>query len=141
MLVETRVKEGEIHRVAPGQPAEVRLEAFPDEVFPATVLRLGALTAGDRGEARSFPLVLKLAKADPRLRPGMTAQALVLAGEVADAVQVPIDAVRYEGDAAVCTVKTVTGAETRRVKTGRSNAFFVEITEGLAEGDVVLLAR
>lgn len=141
MLVETRVKEGEIHRVAPGQPAEVRLEAFPDEVFPATVLRLGALTAGDRGEARSFPLVLKLAKADPRLRPGMTAQALVLAGEVADAVQVPIDAVRYEGDAAVCTVKTVTGAETRRVKTGRSNAFFVEIREGLAEGDVVLLAR
>ena len=72
---------------------------------------------------------------------GMTAQALVLAGEVADAVQVPIDAVRYEGDAAVCTVKTVTGAETRRVKTGRSNAFFVEITEGLAEGDVVLLGR
>ena len=70
-----------------------------------------------------------------------TAQALVLAGEVADTVQVPIDAVRYEGDAAVCTVKTVTGAETRRVKTGRSNAFFVEVTEGLAEGDVVLLAR
>lgn len=141
MLVETRVKEGEIHRVAPGQRAEVRLEAFPDETFAATVQRLGALTAGDRGEARSFPLVLKLAKADPRLRPGMTAQALVLAGEVPDAIQVPVDAVRYEESAAICTVKTVTGTEARRVKTGRSNAFFVEIREGLAEGDVVLLAR
>ncbi|HMM35700.1 MAG TPA: efflux RND transporter periplasmic adaptor subunit, partial [Thermoanaerobaculia bacterium] len=69
------------------------------------------------------------------------ARALVLAGEVADAIQVPVVAARYEGDAAVCTVKTVTGTEPRRVKTGRSNAFFVEITEGLAEGDVVLLAR
>lgn len=141
MLVETRVKEGEIHRVAAGQKAEVRLEAFPDETFPATVLRLGALTAGDRGEARTFPLVLKLEKTDPRLRPGMTAQALVVAGEVADALQVPVDAVRYEGEKAVCTVKTVTGAETRPVTTGRSNAFFVEIRQGLAEGDVVLLSR
>ena len=141
MLVETRVKEGEIHRVEPGQKAEVRLEAFPDETFAATVLRLGALTAGDRGEARTFPLVLKLAKAEPRLRPGMSAQALVLAGEVKDAVQVPVDAVHYEGDQAVCTVRTVTGTETRRVKTGRSNAFFVEIRDGLAEGDVVLISR
>jgi HlyD family secretion protein len=141
MLVETRVKEGEIHRVAPGQKAEVRLEAFPEETFAASVLRLGALTAGDRGEARTFPLVLRLAKADPRLRPGMTAQALVLSGEVADAVQVPVDAVRYEGDQAVCTVRTVTGTETRRVKTGRSNAFFVEVREGLSEGDVVLIGR
>jgi RND family efflux transporter MFP subunit len=141
MLVETRVKEGEIHRVEPGQKAEVRLEAFPDETFAATVLRLGALTAGDKGEARTFPLVLKLAKAEPRLRPGMSAQALVLAGEVKDAVQVPVDAVRYEGDQAVCTVRTVTGTETRRVKTGRSNAFFVEIRDGLAEGDVVLISR
>ncbi len=141
MLVETRVKEGEIHRVEPGQKAEVRLEAFPDETFAATVLRLGALTAGDKGEARTFPLVLKLAKAEPRLRPGMGAQALVLAGEVKDAVQVPVDAVRYEGDQAVCTVRTVTGTETRRVKTGRSNAFFVEIRDGLSEGDVVLISR
>lgn len=141
MLVETRVKEGEIHRVEPGQKAEVRLEAFPDETFAATVLRLGALTAGDKGEARTFPLVLKLAKAEPRLRPGMSAQALVLAGEVKDAVQVPVDAVRYEGDQAVCTRRTVTGTETRPVKTGRSNAFFVEIREGLAEGDVVLISR
>ena len=141
MLVETRVKEGEIHRVAAGQKAEVRLEAFPDETFPATVLRLGALTAGDRGEARTFPLVLKLEKTDPRLRPGMTAQALVVAGEVADALQVPVDAVRFEGEKAVCTVKTVTGPETRAVTTGRSNAFFVEIRQGLSEGDVVLLSR
>lgn len=141
MLVETRVKEGEIHRVASGQRAEVRLEAFPDETFPATVLRLGALTAGDRGEGRTFPLVLKLAKADPRLRPGMSAQALVLAGEVPNAVQVPVDAVRYEGDQALCTVRTVTGTATRRVKTGRSNAFFVEIRDGLSEGDVVLISR
>ncbi len=141
MLVETRVKEGEIHRVEAGQKAEVRLEAFPDETFAATVLRLGALNGGDRGEARSFPLVLRLAKADPRLRPGMTAQALVLAGEVKDAVQVPVDAVRYEGDQAVCTVRTVTGTETRKLKTGRSNAFFVEVREGLSEGDVVLLSR
>ena len=141
MLVETRVKEGEIHRVAAGQKAEVRLEAFPDETFAATVLRLGALTAGDRGEARTFPLVLRLAKADPRLRPGMTAQALVVAGEVADALQVPVDAVRYEGEKAVCTVKTVTGSETRPVTTGRSNAFFVEVRQGLSEGDVVLLSR
>lgn len=141
MLVETRVKEGEIHRVEPGQRAEVRLEAFPDETFAASVLRLGALTAGDRGEARTFPLVLRLEKADPRLRPGMTAQALVLAGEVENALQVPVDAVRYEGDQAVCTVRTVTGTETRRLRTGRSNAFFVEVREGLAEGDVVLISR
>ncbi|KAA0256385.1 efflux RND transporter periplasmic adaptor subunit [Acidobacteria bacterium ACD] len=139
MLVEGRVAEGEIHRLQPGQPAEVRLDAFPDRVFPARLLRIGALSSGEMVEARSFPVTLALGATDPRLRPGMSARALVDAGGVADALQVPVDAVRYEGSEPYVLVKTLGGQERREVKLGRSNAFHVEVQQGLSDDDVVLV--
>ncbi|HEV8267528.1 MAG TPA: efflux RND transporter periplasmic adaptor subunit, partial [Thermoanaerobaculia bacterium] len=139
MRLAGRVRESDIHRVEPGQKAEIRLDAFPDRSFTGRVLLLGALSAGESGDARTFPLVLALDATEPRFRPGMSGRALVAAGEVANVVQVPIDAVRYEGREAYCLVKGISGTKRRSVVTGKSNAFFVEIKEGLAEGDVVLV--
>lgn len=139
MLVEGRVPEGEIHRLSAGQPADVRLDAFPDRTFRARLLRIGALTGGEKADGRSFPLVLALEGTDPRLRPGMSARVLVKAGEVSDALLVPVDAVRYDGSDPYVLVRSLGGNAKRKVALGRSNAFQVEVKAGLSEGDAVLV--
>lgn len=138
-LVEARVREGEVHRLSPGLPADVLLDAFPGRTFAAKVERVGTLSGGDGENARSFPVVLALDSSDPRMRPGMSAQATIRAGEAVDVLLLPVDAVRREGKDATCLVRTALGVSSRRVVTGRSNAFHVEIRSGLSEGDVVLV--
>lgn len=142
MVLQGRVRESDVHHIARGQKTEIRLDAFPGRTFEGTVVRLGALTAGEKSETRSFPLVVKIAAVDPLFRPGMTGRALVFSGDVPDALQVPIDAVRYEGDQAWCVTKSLTGsAKKTQVTTGKSNAFYVEVKAGLKEGDIVLIGR
>lgn len=138
-LVDAKVREGDVHRLVPGQPADVLLDAFPGRTFPATVERVGTLSGGDGEAARTFPVILVLASSDPRMRPGMSAQAIVKAGEAADVLLLPIDAVRSEGKEATCLVRTPLGASARRLLLGQSNAFHVEVRSGLSEGDVVLV--
>lgn len=142
MLLMGRIREGDVHHVGSGQKTEIRLDAFPGRTFEGSVVRLGALTSGEKSETRSFPLVVKLAAVDPLFRPGMTGRAVVLSGDVPDALQVPVDAVRYEGDEAWCVTKSLTGGTRKtKVTTGKSNAFYVEVKSGLKEGDVVLIGR
>ena len=121
------------------KPADVRLDAFPDRTFRARLLRIGALTGGEKADGRSFPLVLALEGTDPRLRPGMSARVLVKAGEVSDALLVPVDAVRYDGSDPYVLVRSLGGNAKRKVALGRSNAFQVEVKAGLSEGDAVLV--
>ena len=137
--LEGRVRESDIYRIEPGQRAEVRLDAFPDRTFSGRVVRLGALANGEKSEARTFPLVLALSAKDPLFRPGMSGRAVVNCGEVANALQIPIDAVRYDGNQASVVVRGLSGTSKRRITTGKSNAFYVEVKDGLSEGDVVLV--
>lgn len=140
MLVETRVRESEIQSVRPGLGAEIRLEAFPLKTFPGRVLRLGALTAGEKGENRTFPLVLELLAVDPRMRPGMSGQALILADDAKDVLLVPIEAVRRDAAGAYCFVKRLFGVRRVPLTVGRNNATQCEVVSGLVKGDVVLPA-
>ena len=70
----------------------------------------------------------------------MTADVELILDRLDDILQVPIAAVFSEGESTFCW--KVTGRSRRTkvpVKVGRSNETDVEILEGLAEGDIVLL--
>jgi HlyD family secretion protein len=140
LAVEGRVPESEIHRLKPGERVEVRLDAFPDEVFGARLRSIGSVGGGERNDARAFPVSVRLDASDPRFRPGMLARASVLSARLEDVVYVPIEAVRVDGPERSCTVVgALGGASRRRVVTGRTTASFVEIVRGLTPGEVVRL--
>jgi len=141
MQLEAKIQEGEIHHVERKQQAEIRLDAFPDNVFSGYVLSLGALTTSERNEARAFPLKLQISDSDRRFRPGMTARATISCGDVENALLVPVEALQVERDGHSCLVRTLGGTARRRVTIGKSNAFSVEIKSGLVEGDTVLVVR
>jgi HlyD family secretion protein len=141
MTVEVRVRETDVHKVAKGQRADVRVDAYPGLRVPARVALVGTLALDDpeRRGAKSFPVTLELERADPRMRPGMSARVEIVSEVREDAVSVPIEAVSERGGRLVVHVQGVTGFMEREVVTGPTNADFVVVLQGLEGGERVAL--
>lgn len=145
MIVKTRVREVDLHKVAVGQPCSVHVDAYPGTDFKGTVTAIGMLAA-QRPESgigdKYFQMTVTLAGEDRRLRPGMTARVTVAAGMARDTLFVPIHAVFNDGAESYCYRLASRGAYRRQtVVTGNQNEDVVEIVAGLAEGDKVSLLR
>lgn len=144
MVAQARVREVDVHQVKIGQEAVVTIDAFPELKLKGKIETIGTLAVKDQEtqtNEKYFNLMVKMEQSDPRFRPGMTARVEVLIGEVKDALTIPVHAIFIEDGETVCYVKTDRGIKSRVVKLGRQNENFVEVVEGLMEGDRVYLAR
>ena len=138
MEIEARAPESEIHRLFPGQPARVRLDAFPGLVLGGRLRAIGSVGASQRNESRSFPVTIALDHSDPRFRPGMVARCSVLCGRVENALRIPIEAARSdERGPYVLAVSPLGRISRRRIVPGASTSQWLEVRGGLKEGDVV----
>ena len=92
---EVEVDETDIPFVALGQPANIKIDAFPDKVFKAKVTEVGnspIATAGATTRATNFKVVVTLIDTVPDVRPGFTCTAEVTTATRQKAVAVPIQA-------------------------------------------------
>jgi len=134
------VDENDIARVRLDQRAEVRIDAFPGEVFPGVVRKVSSSGTADRG-ITNFQVEIEI-EPDERVRVGMSADARIVVREHRAALLVPNAGIVREGD----------GARVRRLReesrdafdwvpvlTAYSDGFLTVVTEGLAEGDRVLV--
>lgn len=143
MQVEASVSESEVHRIATGQVAEVRVEAFPDLTLTGRVTRVGTLatTSANRPfDDKRFDLVITLDPTTAELRPEMSVRTDVIVGSRGDVLMVPVTAVFNNQGTRVVYVIGDSGTEPRRVDLGQSNDRMVEIVAGLREGERVSLA-
>ena len=76
---------------------------------------------------------------DLDIKPGMTAAVDILVGTYKDVISVPVGAITEHFEQSYVYPVSGGKSERRIVKTGRTTHSFVEITEGLQEGDVVAL--
>lgn len=93
---EVKVAEADVLRVAPGQSADVTLEALPGRRFTGRVIEIGASAlpvAGTAAAAREFRVVVRLDRPDPGLRPGLTCDVEIVTSEREDALTVPLQTV------------------------------------------------
>ena len=142
MLVQASVPERSIHRVQPGQPVTVRVEAFPELQLDGRIATVGTLartTFEQRFEGKRFDVAIALDPVDAELRPEMTARVDILVGERSDALQVPLNAVFEDDGLAVVNVLRGASVELRPVELGEQNQRFVEVVAGVAEGERVML--
>jgi multidrug resistance efflux pump len=142
MLVEATVSESEVHRVKPGQLAEVQVEAFPDLKLTGTVTRVGTLASASVNrpfDDKRFDLIITLDPTAAELRPEMTIRADVIVGSRKDVLMVPVTAVFNNQGSRVVYVTGAGRNEMRRVDLGESNDRMVEIVAGLREGERVSL--
>jgi HlyD family secretion protein len=140
MVVQTRVRETDIHKVERNQKVTIRVEAYPDLRLTGAVSQIGTLAQDekDRRGTKFFTVDVQLNESEPRLRPGMTARVEIEVQETASALYVPLDAVfQREGRSVVYLAGR--RPRPREVVLGPSNADFVVIQKGLARGERVLL--
>lgn len=117
-----------------GTAVEVRVEAYPNEVFRG---RLERINPAVTPETRSFEVEALLPNPGGRLKPGFFVQAS-LASELQErALLVPEGAVNYLYGVYKVFVVNGTKVEERSIKPGEHEGARIEVLEGLAAGERV----
>lgn len=68
----SNLSERDLARVAPGQPVEIVLKAFPSQTIGGRVARIAPQASGRVGDAAVFAVIIDLDDTNLDLRPGMT---------------------------------------------------------------------
>ena len=141
MVVETKVRETDIHKVVQNQSVAVRVQAYPDLKLKGKVTLVGTLAQEEkeRRGTKFFGVTVQLEGSEPRLRPGMSATVEIEVEERPRALYVPLEAVFEKEGRHVCYVVQRGGLREREVSVGSSNRDFVVIERGLEKGDRIAL--
>ncbi len=165
MQVEADVDEADIGGVSEGQRVSFTVDAYPDEQFSGKVrqVRLGATITSN---VVTYTVIIDADNPDMKLKPGLTATVTIYTQERNNVLTVEVQALNFKPDSTlvrryydqqgiskpipemsnihpgkkhVWLIKSDNSIEQREVIPGTSNGIQVEITEGLAENDRVIL--
>ena len=137
LKVDFRVAENFLAAVRAGQPIEIAVDAFGQRRFAGEVYAIDPLIDES---GRSVVLRAMLPNPGGLLRPGLFARVELVLNEKADALQVPEAALVPQGTSQF-VFKVVDGkAALTKVEPGIRRDGMVEVTSGLAAGDVVVVA-
>ena len=140
MEVLAMIHESVVKDVQPGMRVRVTVEGLPDRSIEGHVDSVAQLaTQNPMNDVKYFVGVVKLDHVPRGLMPGMTAEVDITTGHSPDVLVVPIQSLTMDHGQGVCYVAHEDGLERREVKIGRSTRDLVEVTEGLGEGDEVVL--
>ena len=139
------VDERYLQQLQPGQAASVRADAYAEQRFAARVLSIAPLVDAQRG---AVEVKFSVAQPPAFLREDMTLSVEVETGRRERALTVPVAALRSAAaadasaaDTSRATVWLASGGHvlSRSVRLGLRTLEAVEVTEGLAAGDTVLV--
>lgn len=128
--------EKDFKRVEAGVQAKVEVDAFPGETFTGRVSRVAPVFDP---ATRTAAMEIEVPNPGFRLKPGMYARVQLTAERRENALVVPRSAiVDLEGQRGVYVVDETSTARFKTVRTGLQDPEFVEVQDGLREGDRVV---
>ncbi len=140
MEVVAQLHESIVNDVRAGMTAKVEVESHPDREMDGRVKVVSQLPTLDwRSEVRYYDAIVKLEKSPEGLRPGMSAQIEFEMPRRQNVLAVPTEAVTSADGHDVCFVVHEGGLERRDVKLGQVTREMTEVTQGLREGEQVVL--
>jgi HlyD family secretion protein len=144
MKVVIRVHEAQTQSVKVGLPATVEVEGFPGKQFSGKVTKIAALADSQNRwlnpNLKEYETEITLDGEYNQLKPGTTARADILVAQLNDVLAVPVQAVFAKGSSYFVFTDRGIRTEPVRVTIGQSSNEYVEIKNGLSEGDRVYLA-
>ncbi len=159
MRVIADVDEADIGQVEEGQSVKFTVDAYPDDVFTGEVTQV-RLEATVTSNVVTYEVVISAYNPDLKLKPGLTANVTIYTLERPDVLTVPSKALRFVPDNELLEPLNLTvedaGIEPspgkrivwkreghtlkpKMVSVGTSSLNVVEITDGLAEGEEIVL--
>lgn len=132
------VYEQDIALVRTGSKAKVSISAYPDKSFEGTITYVYPTL---KPETRTVPVRLEIANPRQLLKPAMFAQVELPVGGKAKVLTVPNSAVIDSGTRQIVLVQLAEGRfEPRAVKLGSRTDTYVEVMDGVKEGEQVVVA-
>jgi HlyD family secretion protein len=140
IYIDAPIDEVDAAAVRVGMPARVSLDAFRNALFNGSVRRIGAYVEDKEKQARFVTVEINLAD-DPRkasLLPGYSADAEIILDERKNVPRIPSEAIMEDGG--VLVFDPARGMiEHRTIKKGLANWRWVEVLDGMKEGERVVL--
>lgn len=145
VYVDYALPERRLSEIAVGQPVEVRVSAYPDQVFKG---KIRAISPAVNRETRNIQVRALLQNPDRRLLPGMFAKVSTLLPTKDQVLTLPRQAITFNtyGDS-VFMIQPGEGeqegqlvVQRRQVDTGATRGQEVEVLSGLQAGDQVVSA-
>ena len=136
------VFEQDIGLVKSGAKATVRINAYPDKEFTGTISYVYPTL---NAETRTVPVRVEVANAGQLLKPGMFAQVELPVAGKGTVVTVPVSAVIDSGTRRIVLIQAASDKnagrfEPREVKLGARSDNYIEIVEGVKDGEAVVVA-
>ena len=145
--VQTEVSENSVAKLTPAMPAEVKLQAYPDQIYKGRLRQI--FPSADRAKA-IVEVRVTILNADLHVKPEMTASvtfqearkadaALVSAAPAEPIVLIPKRTVTDHNGTSVVWVVTGTTSARRPVVLGRERLDQVEVKSGVAPGEALVI--
>ncbi|HUR28613.1 MAG TPA: hypothetical protein VM509_10530 [Planctomycetota bacterium] len=145
MLGTVSLHESVLKQIKPGQLCDVRVDALAPKQFHGTVKNVAVLPDQNSWFAnpntRLYTTMVEIVDGVEEMRPGMSCSVEIRVEDIADAIYIPVQAVFRHLGKNIAFVDAGAGKyDVATVKTDRFNDSHVQITEGLKEGQIVLLS-
>lgn len=152
MRVIADVDEADIGDVKEGQRVTFTVDAFPDDTFEGQVTQVRQ-EATTESNVVTYEVVISAPNDDLKLKPGLTANVVILTMEAKDVLAVPSKALRFTPrEAMLNSDETITDTDAKEkvwvkegsnlkavaVETGMTNGTLTQIAKGLKPGTHVL---
>ncbi len=139
MRVRARVNQADVNELKVGQSVRIGLDAYPALVFDGRIAQISPLgvTSVLSTKVRNFIVLVDVNGSHPNLMPDLSASLDVTLARTPDAIVVPRDALRQDGDKAFVRVQRGGSFEDRPVTVTSLNAHEAMIGSGLEAGTVI----
>jgi HlyD family secretion protein len=97
--VRTQVDETDIGKVRPGLQATITVDAYPNQPFQGSVLKIEP-QATVQQNVTMFPVLVRIVNAEHRLKPGMNTEVEIHVGRQENVIAIPNAALRTQRDVA-----------------------------------------
>ena len=147
LMAVVQVHESFVRHIKTGQKAVVRIDSLPDREFQGVVRHVAPTPDARRKYYENISVYDthvwiqdENSQLPADLKPGVSAKAEIIVAELNDVMMVPVQSVTTYKGQKVVQVKRGENVVVVPVKTGQFNNRFIEIKDGLKEGDQVSLA-
>ena len=132
------VFEQDLGLVKIGAKARIKINAYPDKSFSGTVTYVYPTL---KAETRTVPVRVELANPGGLLKPGMFAEMELQASARGQVLTMPASAIIDSGTRQMALIALKEGRfEPREVKVGTRSDNYIEVLEGVKEGEQVVVA-
>jgi HlyD family secretion protein len=137
-FVTAPIDEVDAPGIRAGMTAEITLDAFPGQTFPATIRRVAPYVLDREKQARTVDIEAEFNQSSKDLLPGYSADVEVLLDINENVLFLPAQAVLDNERVLVLNDDGI--LETRVIKSGIRNWQVIEVIDGLSESDRVVLS-